>query len=552
MAGRSRAGGIRAPEEWSAARHLIGSGKVTEILGASSARGQSHCFLGGCPQSEAAPGCRQTYGVGRGRGPRIVARRRVHRHRRRLRLQLSSVQTVRAPNPRDGNDDPRFCPNGRNAVGGSVTDPPIPPYLPSIHSEGERLRNIPQYTDFRALDRDLRDAASKATTRITQSHKSSKNEQRETSGRRWRCRRPRPDDVPFGMLVAITGAARSDTLVDCVHTKRPGGTTPERAIYVDAVTDQYLARQAIRTGEWIRDCVTVASVAGEAPTWRLEDTAGVSVNMHRASAIAQASDAARCGDWRLSLVHDRFESVGGDGGGTPLHSRIIANALDMNMGLNVLGLRHRERILAPGTELTAVGEVYLAPNNGPVGLDGSDGAGELRLRRPRRRDKGHKGRDKGNESDEDKGAVVPMDPAVFTVTQKPFSEYVDGFGAWGKVNAAAGLCFAVVGVLLCVRKVTRVRLMRWREARFLRRMKEAEEARVLRGDGGGVEGGVEGGEGLKLEPGETCVICMQSRSAVVYKECGHLVCCAVCAGRIDRCPICRRRSAHMKVYRAGL
>jgi len=356
------------------------------------------------------------------------------------------------------------------------------------------------------------------------------------------------------MLVAITGAARSDTLVDCVHTKRPGGTTPERAIYVDAVTDQYLARQAIRTGEWIRDCVTVASVAGEAPTWRLEDTAGVSVNMHRASAIAQASDAARCGDWRLSLVHDRFESVGGDGGGTPLHSRIIANALDMNMGLNVLGLRHRERILAPGTELTAVGEVYLAPNNGPVGLDGSDGAGELRLRRPRRRDKGHKGRDKGNESDEDKGAVVPMDPAVFTVTQKPFSEYVDGFGAWGKVNAAAGLCFAVVGVLLCVRKVTRVRLMRWREARFLRRMKEAEEARVLRGDGGGLEGveGGDGGEGMKLEPGETCVICMQSRSAVVYKECGHLVCCAVCAGRIDRCPICRRRSAHMKVYRAGL
>lgn len=147
---------------------------------------------------------------------------------------------------------------------------------------------------------------------------------------------------------------------------------------------------------------------------------------------------------------------------------------------------------------------------------------------------------------------MPMDPAVFTVTQKPFHEYVDGFGAWGKVNAGAGLCFAVVGVLLCVRKVTRVRLMRWREARFLRRMKEAEEARVLRGNGGGVEGGVEGGDGVKLEPGETCVICMQSRSAVVYKECGHLVCCAVCAGRIDRCPICRRRSAHMKVYRAEM
>jgi len=211
---------------------------------------------------------------------------------------------VRALNPRDGND-PRFCLN-RNAVSGSVTDPPIPSYLPSIHSEGEWLRNIPRYTDLRALDRNLRDAASKATTRITQSHRSPKKEHRETSGLGDAVPEDDvKDDVPFGMLVAITGAARSDTLVDCIHTKRPGGTTPERATYVDAVTDQYPARQAIRTGEWIRDCVTVASVAGETPTWRLEDTAGASVNIHRASTIAQASDAARCGDWRLALVHDR-------------------------------------------------------------------------------------------------------------------------------------------------------------------------------------------------------------------------------------------------------
>jgi hypothetical protein len=116
LAGRRAAPEGFAPPRSGAERATLWFRKVTEILGASSARGQSDCFLGGCPQSEAAPGCRQTHGVGRGRGPRIVARRRVHRHRRRLRLQLSSVQTVRAPNPRDGNDDPRFCPNGRNAV----------------------------------------------------------------------------------------------------------------------------------------------------------------------------------------------------------------------------------------------------------------------------------------------------------------------------------------------------------------------------------------------------------------------------------------------------
>ena len=72
------------------------------------------------------------------------------------------------------------------------------------------------------------------------------------------------------------------------------------------------------------------------------------------------------------------------------------------------------------------------------------------------------------------------------------------------------------------------------------------------GDDGGDDGGYTDTAGAKVSPGETCVVCMYARSEVVYKECGHLVCCGVCAGRMDRCPLCRRRSAHMRVYRAGL
>tara|TARA_B100000405_G_C16406887_1_gene308886 strand:+ start:90 stop:545 length:456 start_codon:yes stop_codon:yes gene_type:complete len=151
-----------------------------------------------------------------------------------------------------------------------------------------------------------------------------------------------------------------------------------------------------------------------------------------------------------------------------------------------------------------------------------------------------------------------MDPNVFTVTQKPFDEYVDGFGSWGKVNATLGVGFLGVGIALVVAKLWRARLTRWREARFLRRMKEAEEARRAAGeDGGGDHDGGDtagdtAGDGGKVSPGETCVVCLYARSEVVYKECGHLVCCGVCAGRMDRCPLCRRRSAHMRVYRAGL
>ena len=55
-----------------------------------------------------------------------------------------------------------------------------------------------------------------------------------------------------------------------------------------------------------------------------------------------------------------------------------------------------------------------------------------------------------------------MDPNVFTVTQKPFDEYVDGFGSWGKVNAALGVGFLGVGVALVVAKLWRARLTRWR------------------------------------------------------------------------------------------
>ena len=163
------------------------------------------------------------------------------------------------------------------------------------------------------------------------------------------------------MLVAITGAARSDVLVPCVHAKRPDGRTPERAIYVDAVTDQYLARQAVRSGEWIRDCVVVAAMAKEAPTWRLEDPAGHGVNMHRATSMAQASDAARAADWHLSLVHDEFESAGSAGAGSSLHSRIIANALDVNMGLNVLGLAAQGARVSPEREAHGGGRGFHRP-----------------------------------------------------------------------------------------------------------------------------------------------------------------------------------------------
>jgi hypothetical protein len=66
-----------------------------------------------------------------------------------------------------------------------------------------------------------------------------------------------------------------------------------------------------------------------------------------------------------------------------------------------------------------------------------------------------------------------------------------------------------------------------------------------------VRAGGGGGGGGERAPGETCVVCLYEAASVVYKECGHLVCCELCARRMTRCPLCRRKSAWMKVFRAG-
>ena len=38
-----------------------------------------------------------------------------------------------------------------------------------------------------------------------------------------------------------------------------------RCIYYDAVSEHYLARQAVRSGEWVRDSVVVANTTAESP-----------------------------------------------------------------------------------------------------------------------------------------------------------------------------------------------------------------------------------------------------------------------------------------------
>ena len=95
---------------------------------------------------------------------------------------------------------------------------------------------------------------------------------------------------------------------------------------------------------------------------------------------------------------------------------------------------------------------------------------------------------------------------VFTVTQRPFDEYVNTFGTVGKVCGAGCAAFVAVGAGMVLVKVARARMVRWRERRFRRRLAAAEKARReaaaaagsvagAAGGGGGRDGRVCGGGG---------------------------------------------------------
>ena len=468
---------------------------------------------------------------------------------------------------------------------------PLLSHLRASRRDCVRLRQIPQYDDFARLERDLRALAADAPGESSRRGRRDKDD--AATRERASARAP-------SLRVALVGraAADEDDLVTCAHgvveksgerergvrvparpdarleavkagqSPSPGKKKPEtgervRAIFVEATSEHHLARQTARHGEWLRDAQVVAAARVEAPRWRLEDEKGNRVVMHDAESFGELSDAARKNDWSLVVAHDRFDAagggsiLGGDGEtGASVSGRILANLLDANLGLHVLGVRTRERVLAPGARLTAVGEAVLEPaprtpsrienddtnatSNEPNIASGSTtnverasssarDAFRVRFRKP-------SSSSSSSSSSGDECDAVD----AFVVTHKSFDEIVAAFGRAGNAfRFASGVCF-VLGFGLALRRVARARVVAAREKKFRRRLAAAEAARAENGE-----------PAAEAPPGETCVVCLYSRATACYKECGHLVCCEACAGRMQRCPLCRKRSAWMKVYRAG-
>ena len=491
-----------------------------------------------------------------------------------------------------GRFSPRFPPRGLGTDDGSrraalALTFPLLSRLRTSRRDCVRLRQIPQYDDFARLERDLRALAADAPGESSRRGPgrpagAALARKFDKDGSATRERAP-------SLRVALVGraAADEDDLVTCAHAvmekrdvretthanpahpdarleaveSRPSWKTkpergePVRAIFVEATIEHHLARQTARHGEWLRDAQVVAAARVEAPRWRLEDVHGNRVVMHDARSFGELSEAARRNDWSLVVAHDRFDPAGGgathadDGDGASVSGRILANLLDANLGLHVLGVRTRERVLAPGAKLTAVGEAVLEPaprqrrkktddetsDPAPTELSARDQRGERDERglRVRFREPTSSSSLRGSENEPD-----AID--AFSVTHKSFDEIVAAFGRAGSAfHAASVFCF-VLGFGLTLNRVVRSRVVAAREKRFRQRLAAAEAARAENGE-----------PAAEAPPGETCVVCLYSRATACYKECGHLVCCEACAARMQRCPLCRKRSAWMKVYRAG-
>ncbi|KAI8462445.1 MAG: hypothetical protein J3K34DRAFT_527742 [Monoraphidium minutum] len=187
-------------------------------------------------------------------------------------------------------------------------------------------------------------------------------------------------------------------------------------------------------------------------------------------------------------------------------------------GHKTQGYKRKESFVPVGAILTVVGE--LARN----ALPGNGGGARFVVRPPH-----------------------PRHP-YYISSQRP-EQLRAGFLRAARVYKGIALAFGGLGAYLMARRA----LARWlrarREARARRALRDAAAAREARraalAAGGG---GADGGAGDDREA-DTCVVCLEGSADMVFVACGHLCACARCSKQLRKCPVCRKASECIKVFR---
>lgn len=248
-------------------------------------------------------------------------------------------------------------------------------------------------------------------------------------------------------------------------------------------------RNMSRTGFWFDSQRVMHSYTNEAPFSLVPPSSSPNLFSlpRRGIEVMDWSDAARVD---LDTVYDQFESA---------DSSLGSHLWGWVVGDMQKGVQKTEEMLVSGSTLTGVGEVVA----GPMGV---------RLQ-------------------------PPSDGRPYYLVRNSLSSLVKELEGSRTVIKVALCVFGGLGLVVggvAAWKVYR-RRRREEEARGnQRRVEQIREERVNRGPRP---------EGEAVPEHLQCVVCLGAEREVILVECGHVCCCADCAGELLRvgqgCPVCR-------------
>jgi len=152
----------------------------------------------------------------------------------------------------------------------------------------------------------------------------------------------------------------------------------------------------------------------------------------------------------------------------------------------------------------------------------------------------------------------PVGGLPFYLTASTKEALVSDLSRSSRAANVGAMAFGALGALLCARKAISLLLRRRREAAVRKRLLDAAAARTAAAAPAasrrpGADADADADAAAAAAAGDRapdlCVVCLERAVELVYTPCGHLCACAACGAGLARCPICRGRSAVVRVFR---
>jgi len=294
-------------------------------------------------------------------------------------------------------------------------------------------------------------------------------------------------EIGEGLVASVSGRVCSDKPLKCENV-------PDQGVIHRSITREVFMKKNDK-GEWKRDNSTITDFTRETQ-WHLGDSSSVKLDVR---------DGKSASGLKLKSVFVGFESDGNDA--VDSVANLIKVGADLWNGVKKIGTEKTEGILPLGTTVTCVGEVSKTSN--------AASSSSFVVQRPMK--------------------------GPFYITTQSLPELVHSLSLTSKRWWFLGIGFTCVGSYFIVKKLYTKILQDWRMKQFRREiLRKREEDPSVRPSEGGDE----------VDVDKVCIVCMEAKYDTVFINCGHMCCCANCAAKVKRCPICRQVSKYKRVYQA--